>query len=99
MFIIVYHCLLLGKYIMEELFTVEQAAKALKVHHITVRRYIKEGKLKALRAGGNVRLSAEAIKSFTQSFVPKIKTTKAVSAEANFSFDDPLFRLKARGLG
>ncbi len=84
---------------MEELFTVEQVAKLLKVHQITVRRYVKEGKLKAFRAGGNVRISAEALKSFTQSFVPKIKNPKAASAEANFSFDDPLFRLKARGLG
>lgn len=86
---------------MEELFTVYQAAGALKVHHITIRRYIKEGKLKAFRAGGNIRISPEDLKAFTQNFVPKIKNPKESSAkaEANFSFDDPLFRLKARGLG
>lgn len=85
---------------MEELFTVSQIAGALKVHPITIRRYIKEGKLKAFRAGGNVRVSAQDLKSFTQSFIPKIKSPKVTSsAEANFSFDDPLFRLKARGLG
>lgn len=85
---------------MEELFTVSQIAEVLKVHQITIRRYIKEGKLKAFRAGGNVRICAADLKAFTQSFVPKIKNPKATSAtEANFSFDDPLFRLKARGLG
>lgn len=85
---------------MEELFTVSQIAENLKVHPITIRRYIKEGKLKAFRAGGNVRISAQDLKAFTQSFVPKIKNPKAPSkAEVNFSFDDPLFRLKARGLG
>lgn len=85
---------------MEELFTVSQIAENLKVHPITIRRYIKEGKLKAFRAGGNVRVSTADLKAFTQSFVPKIKNPKAPSkAEVNFSFDDPLFRLKARGLG
>lgn len=84
---------------MEELFTVSQVAGVLKVHPITIRRYIKEGKLKAFRAGGNVRISAQDLRAFTQSFIPKIQSPKAISpAEANFSFDDPLFKLKARGL-
>lgn len=85
---------------MEEFYTVNQAAIVLKVHHITIRRYIKEGKLKAFRAGGNVRISIQNLKAFTQSFIPKIQNPKVTSkAEANFSFDDPIFRLKARGLG
>lgn len=86
---------------MEELYTVYQAAGVLKVHHITIRRYIREGKLKAVRAGGNIRITSPDLKAFTQSFVPKIKSLKeqSSSVEANFSFDDPIFRLKARGLG
>lgn len=85
---------------MEELFTVSQVAGVLKVHPITIRRYIKEGKLKAFRAGGNVRVSGADLKAFTQNFIPKIKNPKTnFPAEAKFSFDDPLFRLKARGLG
>lgn len=84
---------------MEELFTVSQIAAALKVHPITIRRYIKEGKLKAFRAGGNVRISPQDLKAFTQSFIPKSKSPKVTSStEVNFSFDDPFFRLKARGL-
>lgn len=86
---------------MEELYTVSQAAAVLKVHPITLRRYIKEGKLKALRVAGNVRIGLPDLKAFTQSFVPRAVTAKEQSSpnEANFSFEDPLFRLKARGLG
>ncbi len=86
---------------MEELYTVYQAAVVLKVHPITIRRYIKEGKLRAFRAGGNIRISLSDLKAFTQSFVARIKSNREIPSlsEANFSFDDPLFRLKARGLG
>lgn len=85
---------------MEELYTVYQAALALKVHPITIRRYIKEGKLKAFRAGGNIRISLSDLRAFTQSFVPRTRNLKdhPFSTEANFSLSDPLFRLKARGL-
>jgi excisionase family DNA binding protein len=85
---------------MEELYTVYQAAGVLKVHPITIRRYIKEGKLKAFRAGGNIRIALPDLKAFTQSFVPRTGSLKGPTSltEANFSFDDPLFRLKARGL-
>lgn len=86
---------------MEELYTVYQASVVLKVHPITIRRYIKEGKLKAIRAGGNIRIALPDLKTFTQSFVPRTKSPKETPglSEANFSFSDPLFRLKARGLG
>lgn len=86
---------------MEEFYTVYQVATALRVHPITIRRYIREGKLKAVRAGGNVRIASADLKSFTQSFVPRAPGTKEPPSktEANFSFEDPLFRLKARGLG
>lgn len=86
---------------MEEFYTVKQTASVLKVHPITIRRYIKEGKLKAFLAGGNIRIALPDLKAFTQSFVPRTKRLREVKAlnEANFSFDDPIFRLKARGLG
>lgn len=85
---------------MEEFYTVNQAAIALKVHPITIRRYIKEGKLKAVRAGGNIRIALPDLKAFTQSFVPRTRSLKEPhsSTEANFSLEDPFFRLKARGL-
>lgn len=85
---------------MEEFYTVNQAAVVLKVHPLTIRRYIKEGKLKAFRAGGSIRITLSDLKAFTQSFVPRTRSLKEPhpSTEANFSLDDPFFRLKARGL-
>ena len=89
---------------MEEYYTVNQAAIALKVHPLTIRRYIKEGKLKAYRVGGNVRISVNDLRSFTQSFISRPKNTKPSLLSANtynskaFSLADPLFRMKARGL-
>ena len=85
---------------MEEFYTVNQVAIVLKVHPLTIRRYIKEGKLKAFRAGGNIRIALPDLKAFTQSFVPRARTLKEhyPSTEASFSLDDPFFRLKARGL-
>lgn len=86
---------------MEEFYTVYEAARVLKVHPITIRRYIREGKLKAVRAAGNIRISKEGFTAFTESFVPSPKPNKALGAgkESNFSFSDPIFRLKARGVG
>lgn len=86
---------------MEEFYTVIQAAKVLKVHQITLRRYIREGKLKAYRAGGNIRISVADLKNFTQNFVPKSTGSKEFPRPnyGKFSFNDPLFRLKGRGLG
>lgn len=85
---------------MDEFYTVKQAAISLKVHPLTIRRYIKEGKLKAIRAGGNIRIGLPDLKTFIQSFVPRTKNPAehAHLTEPNFSFGDPLFRLKARGL-
>lgn len=85
---------------MEEFYTVNQAAIALKVHPLTIRRHIKEGKLKAFRAGGNIRIALTDLRAFTQSFVPRTRSLKGPpsSTEANFSFNDPIFRLKARAL-
>ena len=85
---------------MEEFYTVNQAAIVLKVHPLTIRRYVKEGKLKAFRAGGNIRIALPDLRAFIQSFVPRTKSLKEphFSTEINFSLDDPFFRLKARGL-
>jgi excisionase family DNA binding protein len=85
---------------MEEFFTVVEAAGVLKVHPITIRRYIREGKLKAVRAAGNIRISKSGFADFTAIFVPNQKHKgPIINKESNFSFDDPIFRLKARGLG
>ena len=86
---------------MEEFYTVNQAAIALKVHHLTIRRYIKVGKLKAFRVGGNIRISVNDLKAFTQGFITRHKQIRAqqVSQTKSFSLTDPLLNLKGRGLG
>lgn len=85
---------------MDEFYTVNQAAIALKVHPLTIRRYIKAGKLKAFRVGGNIRISLNDLRTFTESFVTRHKQIRAhqVSQTKSFSLTDPLLNLKGRGL-
>lgn len=79
---------------------INQVAFILKVHPLTVRRYIREGKLKAIRAGGNVRIKESQLVDFNKDFSSSPKTheikTKLKPAKV-FTQDDPLFRLKGRG--
>jgi len=86
---------------MEDFLTVRQVAILLKVHHLTVRRYINEGKLKAVRIGGNIRVSQHDLQTFSEVYTPHAKSAK-ISTRLNpvspFSSSDPLFRLKGRGL-
>jgi len=87
---------------MENLFNINQAAFILKVHPLTIRRYIKEGKLKAIRVGGNVRIKESQLQEFNKDFTPgeqKIRSPfrlKPIQAKV-FTIDDPLLRLKGRG--
>jgi excisionase family DNA binding protein len=87
---------------MENLLNVNQVAFILKVHPLTVRRYIKEQKLKAVRAGGNVRIKESEITSFTQDFTPhsqnKTQDTPQFKIRSmEFGDDDPFLRLEGRG--
>jgi excisionase family DNA binding protein len=85
----------------DDLLTVKQVAIILKIHHLTVRRYINEGKLKAVKIGGNVRVSQEELKSFSETYIPHsrpVKTSVSTTPTNTFSPNDPLFRLKSRGL-
>jgi excisionase family DNA binding protein len=49
-----------------ELLTVEEAAKQVKMHPDTIRRFIREGKLEASRVGGRWRVHAEVLRKFVQ---------------------------------
>ena len=88
--------------IMENLLNVNQAAFILKVHPLTIRRYIREKRLKAVKAGGNVRVKESDLLEFNREYTPptieektmfKTKIKKIVT----FSNDDPFLRLKGRG--
>lgn len=84
---------------MEEFYTVNQAAVALKVHPLTVRRYIREGKLKAVRVGGNVRVAVNDLRAFVQDFMVYQSTSKVgpLVFAKQFTIDDPIFQVNARG--
>ncbi len=86
---------------MEDLLTIKQVSILLKVHQLTVRRYINEGKLKAIKLGGNIRVSQNEVKTFAETYIPHAKSSKPTQVNIStepFTDGDPLFRLKARGL-
>jgi excisionase family DNA binding protein len=86
---------------MENLLNVNQVAFILKVHPLTVRRYIRDGKLKAVRAGGNVRIKESSLSDFNKDFSSAPSQKQIVKNKFHpaklFTLDDPLFRLKGRG--
>jgi excisionase family DNA binding protein len=88
---------------MEQLFNINQAAFILKVHHLTVRRYIKEGRLKAIKVGGNLRIKESALMEFNKDFTPhsrvntQLPPKRRVLTSKIFSSSDPIFRLNGRG--
>ncbi len=85
---------------MDDLLTVRQIAILLKVHPLTIRRYINEGKLKALKVAGNIRIQHQEVLNFSQGYIPHdkgIKTSQAAEKDP-FHPDDSLFRMRGRGL-
>lgn len=85
---------------LDNLLSVRQVAFILKVHPLTIRRYIKEGKMKAIRVGGNVRIKESAITEISREFQPlprqifvKLRPAKV------FTEYDPLLRLRGIGAG
>ena len=86
---------------MENLLSVKQAAFILKVHPLSIRRYIKDKKLKAVKVGGNVRITEDELENFhkevTSQPVEKNYTLKVKRLPIKeFSQDDPLLRLQGR---
>jgi excisionase family DNA binding protein len=86
---------------MENLLNVNQVAFILKVHPLTIRRYIRDGKLKAVRVGGNVRIKESSLSDFNKDFSTTLSRKQIVKDKLHpaklFTLDDPLFRLKGRG--
>lgn len=88
---------------MNNLFNVNQAAYILKVHPLTIRRYIREGKLKAVKVGGNVRIDEKDLQDFNKDFTPRENTNhepgvrQKYNPPKTFSEDDPFLRLQGRG--
>lgn len=84
-----------------ELLTVKQAAIILKIHPLTVRRYIKEGKLSAIRIAGNIRIKNADLKQLIETFVPQTRPViyKEIQSQSHiFNVKDPLFSLKGKAI-
>jgi excisionase family DNA binding protein len=77
-----------------ELLTIRETAELLKVSPITVRRYIADGRLPAVRVGRGVRVRKEAV---DQLLTPVERTTARrgprVPAGRPLTYDDPLWQL------
>ena len=87
---------------METLLSVRQIAFILKVHPLTIRRYIKDKKLHATKVGGNIRISEADLEKFHQevSSVAKEKSPfrpVGFFAAKEFTPADPFLRLQGRG--
>ncbi|MBI2010274.1 MAG: helix-turn-helix domain-containing protein [Deltaproteobacteria bacterium] len=83
-------------------FTVNQLATRWHVHPITIRRYIREGKLKAKKIGGSIRISKKAAQDManTISPFPRRSAPPHLSHRPHrraFSDTDPLWRFKGLG--
>lgn len=84
---------------MDNLLNVNQVAFILKVHPLTVRRYLRDGKLKAVMIGGNVRIKESQLQEFSKEFAPGARKHQEIPGETKikvFTADDPLFQLKGR---
>ncbi len=85
---------------METLFTIKQVSFILKVHPLTVRRYIRDKKLPAVKIGGAVRVSEEQLQKFQKNYSVGEKNTASKftpKIRKVFSFDDPIWRLDGIG--
>jgi excisionase family DNA binding protein len=88
---------------MDGLLSVKQVAFILKVHPLSVRRYIKQGRLKAVKVGGNVRVRDKDLQEFhkelsvaspQQSIILNAKRSMVARI---FTQEDPFLRLSGRG--
>lgn len=86
----------------DSLLSVKQVAFILRVHPLTIRRYINDQKLKAVKIGGNIRIEETALQDFHKEIVPQaqesiriFKTSKLGAKQ--FNSEDPLLRLQGRG--
>ncbi len=87
---------------MNNLLSVKQVAFILKVHPLTIRRYINEKKLIAIKVGGNIRVDENDLQNFHKDITPADKSKNNVFKntkllDKKFTDADPLFRLKGRG--
>ena len=77
-----------------DLLTVQEVARMLKVNPITVRRYIADGRLPAVKVGKSIRVRREAIAEFVKPVEPGAPNdNRRGPASRPLTYDDPLWQL------
>ena len=88
---------------MNNLLSVNQVAFILHVHPLTIRRYIRDKKLKALKIGGNIRIDENSLQDFHKEIETPGQKQKIFKnsrlMDKQFTQDDPFLRLQGRGAG
>jgi excisionase family DNA binding protein len=77
-----------------ELLTVQETAEMLRVNPITVRRFIADGRLPAVKVGKGVRVQKDAVDQLLTPVAPKTpRAQKHVPAGRPLTYDHPLWKL------
>jgi len=77
-----------------ELLTIRETAQMLKVNPITIRRFIADGRLQAVRVGRGVRVRKEAVDQLAEPITPSAARTRATSRRVRpMTWDDPMSKL------
>ena len=84
---------------MENFFTIKQIAFILKVHQLTVRRYIREKKLAAIKIAGLVRVREKDLQNFQKDYTARQHRTHFMPIEPlkSFTSGDPMWLLNGKG--
>jgi len=85
---------------MSDLLTVRQVAFILKVHPLTIRRYIRDKKLNAVKIAGAVRIKEDDLTLFQKAYDSPTKhaPVTAHSETQTFSLSDPFWKLEGVGM-
>jgi excisionase family DNA binding protein len=81
-----------------ELLTVYEAADILRVNPMTVRRYITDGRLTAVRVGKGVRVRKESLEGMLTPVEPRRRPRPSrLPTGRPFTLDDPLWNIVGAG--
>lgn len=84
---------------MKAMYSVTQVAYIIKVHPLTVRRYIREKKLAAVKMGGCVRIREDHLEAFQRVYESQGKHSISLSKQPIvFNELDPLWQLEGVGM-
>ena len=81
------------------MYSVKQIAYIIKVHPLTVRRYIREKKLNAVKMGGCVRIREDHLEAFQTVYEAKESPQDQIKqTPVTFTDLDPLWQLEGLGM-